>query len=283
MEEQSLYGFIRESMEKNNLKFTKSLGQNFLTDRGVLLDIVEADNLTSEDYVLEIGPGVGVLTRELAKCAKKVVAVEIDRHIIGALKSNISQFENVEVLNEDILKINIDELKKEHFDGNNFKVVANLPYYITTPIIMGLLEQKCGVVSMVVMVQKEVAERMVAKVGKAYGSLSVAVQYYGNVKIERVVKSGCFVPAPKVDSAVVSINIYEKPQIELKSEKVFFEIIKAAFNQRRKTLLNSLSGSPFFQADKSKISEVLGQCGIDTNIRAERLTIQDFANISNSI
>jgi 16S rRNA (adenine1518-N6/adenine1519-N6)-dimethyltransferase len=278
-----LYQFVKNTMKLNRLKFTKSLGQNFLIDDSVLEDIIKISGVCKEDYVLEVGPGIGVLTRELCENAKKVVVVEIDNHIIDTLKKSIVMYDNVEIINDDILKIDINKIKEEYFDGNDFKLVANLPYYITTPIIMGILENNTGVKSITVMVQKEVADRMVAKKGKAYGVLSVAVQYYGQVSIDRIVPPTSFMPSPKVHSAVVKIDVYEKPQISLKSKETFFKIVKSAFNQRRKTIVNSLSASPFFDGSKEYIKEVLTQCEIDLLARPETLSIDDFANISNNI
>lgn len=282
MEKNNLQLFIKDTMRKNNLRFTKSLGQNFLKDENVLDDIIDIAEVCDEDYILEIGPGLGVLTRKLALSAKKVVAIEIDKHIIETLKGELSGFDNVEIINKDILKVDINEIKDQYFSGNKFKVVANLPYYITTPIIMKLLESRVQMDSLVVMVQKEVAERLVAKTGKAYGAISIAVQYYGEPTIGRLVPAGCFIPAPKVDSAVIKIDIHKQPQVQVTSEEIFFKVVRASFNQRRKTLLNGLSQA-FLNGDKEKLKHALIECNLDLNIRGEKLSIEQFANLSNKI
>ena len=283
MSNNELSNFVRESMHKDELRFTKSLGQNFLIDQSVLFDIIEYSELTKEDNVLEIGAGIGVLTRELAKVSNNVVAVEIDKHIIETLQKNVSGFENVNIINKDILKMDFGAISHDYFNGENFKIVANLPYYITTPIIMGLLESKCCNQSMVFMVQKEVAQRMIAVKGKAYGALSVAVQYYGEPSIKRIVSSSCFVPHPKVDSAVIKIDIYNGCPINIISSDIFFKVVRAAFNQRRKTIVNSLLGSPLIKGDKNLIIDVLGKAKIPTNARPESLSLVNFADISNAL
>lgn len=283
MQKDNLHSFIKDTMKKNNLRFTKSLGQNFLKDENVLDDIIDIADVSKEDYILEIGPGLGVLTKRIAQAAKKVVAVEIDKHIIETLKSELAAFDNVEIINKDILKVDINQIKEEYFGGNEFKVVANLPYYITTPIIMKILESRVKISSLVVMVQKEVAERLVATSGKEYGAISVAVQYYGKPTIGRIVSAGCFIPAPKVDSAVIRVDIYKQPPVQISSEEIFFKVVRFAFNQRRKTLLNALSQGTFVDGDKEKLRNIIEECNLDANIRGEKLSIQDFANISNKL
>ncbi len=285
----------RDLIKKYNLRLVKSLGQNFLNDYGVVMDIAESAGVGPEDLVLEVGPGIGSMTVELAKEAGKVLAVEIDKNLIGPLKANLSEFSNVEVINKDILKVNIKELISEHLEkgiegsgGNevkpfrSVKVVANLPYYITTPIIMKFLEENPGIDTMVFMVQKEVAQRMAANPGrKDYGALSVAVQFYSKPEIVFNVPPHCFIPQPEVDSSVVRLQIYKEPPVDLLDKDAFFKTVKAAFGQRRKTLVNALSNSGFARVSKEEIKEILINLGIGEKQRGETLSISQFAELSN--
>lgn len=272
----------RNLIRKHNIRLTKSLGQNFLTDENVVKRIVDAAEVCDNDLVIEIGPGVGSMTTELAKRAQKVIAVEIDRHLIPALKENLSEFSNVDIINKDIMKVDIKELQNGA-EAANVKVVANLPYYITTPIIMKLLEEDNDIDLMVFMVQKEVAQRMAAKPGgKDYGALSVAVQYYSKPEKAFNVAPHCFVPQPEVDSTVIKLNINQVPPVKLMDKELFFKVVKASFGQRRKTLVNALSNSGNFQKTKDEIKEVLNKLGIDENARGETLSITQFAELSNS-
>ena len=271
----------KELIKKHNLRLVKALGQNFLNDDGVVEDIVDAGEIGPEDLVMEVGPGIGSMTRELAKRAGKVLAVEIDRNLIGPLKSALSEYGNVEIINSDILKIDIRELLlRELYNDKgekafkNVKVMANLPYYITTPIIMKFLEENPGIDTMVFMVQKEVAERMVAKPGgKDYGALSVAVQFYSRARIEFIVPPHCFIPQPEVDSSVIRLEIYKEPPVDLLDRDMFFKTVKASFGQRRKTLVNALANSGFSRASKEELKGILTSLGIDEKQRGETLSI----------
>lgn len=272
---------VREEMAANGLKFNKAFGQNFLKDDEVLFKIVEAANLNQEDCVLEIGPGMGALTRELAKKAEKVVAVEIDRGLIEPLKEKLADFENVEIINEDILRVNLKKLFEEKFKNKTVKVVANLPYYITTPIIMRLLEEKTGICDIVIMIQKEVAERLVATAGsKAYGAISVAVNYYSRPEKVVEVPPHAFVPQPKVWSEVVKLSVYSEPKVKVKNEGMFFALVKGAFGQRRKTLVNAAGNYPPLKTDKETVRQALLKMGINENARGETLSIEQFAELS---
>lgn len=274
---------INNSIKKHNIKFTKSLGQNFLIDDNVVKNIVDLGALTKDDLVIEIGPGIGNMTRELAKRAGFVVAIEIDRHLISALMENLEEFSNVRVLNQDILKVDVNEIIND-FSFSSVKIVANLPYYITTPIIMGLLEKEVKVDRMVFMIQKEVAKRMVAKEGtKDYGALTVAVNYYATPKIAFIVSPSCFIPKPEVESAVVELDIDKIPKVNLISKDIFRRTIRASFSQRRKTLLNALSSSMGFDISKDEYRKLFMKIGINENQRGETLTIYQFAELSNEI
>lgn len=281
----------KEIVKKFNIRMTKSLGQNFLIDGNIVRNIVDAAGVKESDIVIEIGPGVGSMTVELASRAGRVIAVEIDRHLIAALSENLRDFNNIEIINEDILKIDIknsiiEKFKTEQsgFKPDSIKVVANLPYYITTPIIMKFLEEVPDVDVMVFMVQKEVADRMVAKPGgKDYGALSVAVQYYSKPEKIFNVPPHCFIPQPDVDSSVIRLNTYKKPPVELLSRDLFFKTVKAAFGQRRKTLVNAISNSGYFSQNKEEIKQILSNLGIDENQRGETLTIMQFAELANSL
>lgn len=273
---------VKNIMRKHNVRFSKSLGQNFIIDEFVIDDIIEKSNINSEDCILEIGPGIGVLTQALAEKAKKVLAVELDNKLIPVLNETLEDYDNVDIIHNDILKVDINKEIKERF-GQSVKVVANLPYYITTPIIMRLLEEKINVNEIIVMVQKEVAERMISSPGvKAYGSLSVAVQYYCDATIVLDVPRENFLPAPNVDSAVIKLSLRDEPIVDLIDEEYFFKVIKGAFALRRKTLVNSLSKSQI-SLDKDLVKNVLIKIGFDTRIRGEKLTIEDFAKLSNEL
>ncbi len=270
-------------IKKHNIKFTKSLGQNFLIDENIITKIVNLGNIKKEDLVIEIGPGIGNMTVELAKKAGQVVAVEIDKHLLSALEENLKEFNNVMIINEDILKVDVNEIISR-FKFKSVKVIANLPYYITTPIIMGLLEKQVNIDKMVFMIQKEVSERMVAKEGtKNYGSLTVAVNYYASPRIAFIVSPNCFIPKPEVDSAVVELVIDKVPKVDLVDKDVFRRTVRASFSQRRKTLLNALSSSMGFNISKDNYRKIFNKLGIKENQRGETLTIYQFAKLSNEI
>ncbi|MBQ5883731.1 MAG: 16S rRNA (adenine(1518)-N(6)/adenine(1519)-N(6))-dimethyltransferase RsmA [Clostridia bacterium] len=267
-------------MQKYNLSFHKGLGQNFLYDENYLEKIVDAGEITKDDTVLEIGPGLGVLTEKMAPKAKKVIAVEIDNNIIPALKENLKDFDNVEIINEDILKTDIKFITKNEA---NIKVIANLPYYITTPIITKLLESDINLERIVIMVQKEVAERLTSCVGtKDYGAITVCVNFFADTSLLFTVPKGAFVPAPKVDSAVVKLLLPKKEPVLVKNKDMFFKTVKGAFSQRRKTLLNSLS-SFFNTLSKDDIKNAITNSGFDENIRGEKLDIYDFVKLSENL
>lgn len=271
-----------EILQKYNFHFQKKFGQNFLIDAHVLDKIIHAASITPNDFVLEIGPGIGVMTQHLAECARKVVAVEIDSHLIPILEQTLSDYENVEIVNEDILKVDINNLIEKYNHGKPIKVVANLPYYITTPIIMGLFEKHVPLESMTVMVQKEVAKRMQASPGsKDYGALSLAVQYYAAPYLAANVPPNCFMPRPTVGSAVIRLTCHPKPPVETDNERLMFQLIRAAFNQRRKTLANALTNYAELSFSKETIQNVLKQCQFPDNVRGEALTLADFAALSN--
>lgn len=272
-----------EVLQKYDFVFQKKFGQNFLIDSHVLDKIVSAAGITKNDFVLEIGPGIGTMTQYLAASARKVFAVEIDKALIPILEDTLKEFDNVQVINQDILKVDIKKLAEEHNDGKPIKVVANLPYYITTPIIMGLFESQVPIDSITVMVQKEVADRM--KVGpgtKDYGALSLAVQYYAEPYIVVNVPPNCFMPRPKVGSAVIRLTRHEKPPVEVADEKLMFRLIRASFNQRRKTLANGLNNSPELSYSKEEIQQTIEKCGFKAGIRGEALTLEDFAKLANA-
>lgn len=280
MEDNRLYSprYIKYIMDKYGFRFSKSLGQNFLIDGNIVRNIVKGADITKEDYVLEIGPGIGTLTEELALNAKKVVAVELDRSLLPVLDETLGKYDNIEIIHGDILKLDIEEIIREKLDGRSIKVVANLPYYVTTPIIGKLLEDSLDIQAIVVMVQKEVADRMVAGPGtKSYGSLSVFVNFYSNPEILLIAPKTVFMPQPKIDSAVIKLNI-RKELTDIDREK-FFKVVKAGFSKRRKTILNCLS-SYGFELDKDTIRQALEDVNIDPRERAENLLIEDFINIS---
>lgn len=269
-------------LQKYHFNFQKKFGQNFLIDPHVLDKIIGAAGITKDDMVLEIGPGIGTMTQYLSCAARRVVAVEIDKNLIPILEDTLQGFDNVEVINEDVLKLDLAKLAQEKNDGKPLKVVANLPYYITTPIIMGLFENQVPVSSITVMVQKEVADRMQAGPGtKDYGALSLAVQYYVSPYIAANVPPNCFMPRPKVGSAVICLTRYQKPPIQVEDEKLMFRIIRASFNQRRKTLVNGMKNSPELDYTKEQIEGAILSTGQKVNVRGEALTLEEFAQIAN--
>ena len=271
-----------EILQKYHFTFQKKFGQNFLIDTHVLDKIIRSAEITKEDMVLEIGPGIGTMTQYLAEAAGKVVAVEIDRNLIPILSETLKDYDNVRIINEDVLKVDIRKLAEEENEGRPIKVVANLPYYITTPIIMGLFENQVPVECITVMVQKEVARRMQTGPGsKDYGALSLAVQYYADPYIVANVPPNCFMPRPKVGSAVIRLTRHAVPPVEVEDEKLMFSVIRAAFNQRRKTLYNGLKNSGEFEEEI--IREAIEQLGKGANVRGETLTLEEFARLSNHI
>ena len=271
-------------LQKYNFVFQKKFGQNFLIDTHVLDKIIRSAEITKDDFVLEIGPGIGTMTQYLACAAGKVVAVEIDRALIPILEDTLEGYDNVTVINEDVLKVDIAKLAEEQNGGKPIKVVANLPYYITTPIIMGLFEKNVPIKSITVMVQKEVADRMQVGPGtKDYGALSLAVQYYAKPYIVANVPPNCFMPRPKVGSAVIRLERYEKPPVEVKDEKLMFRIIRASFNQRRKTLANGLKNSPELDFTKEEIEVAIETLGKGPSVRGEALTLEQFAWLSDAL
>ncbi len=270
-------------LQKYNFNFQKKFGQNFLIDTSVLERIISSAEITKDDMVLEIGPGIGTMTQYLCEAAREVVAVEIDKNLIPILEDTLSAYDNVTVLNEDILKVDINKLAKERNQGRPIKVVANLPYYITTPIIMGLFESQVPLDSITIMVQKEVADRMQVGPGtKDYGALSLAVQYYAKPQIVANVPPNCFMPRPNVGSTVIRLTRYEEPPVKVEDEKLMFRLIRASFNQRRKTLVNGLTngGIPVTKAD---LTAILESMDLPANIRGEALTLEQFATLANKI
>ena len=282
MDRLSSHRATEEVVNKHNFKFSKSLGQNFLIDDNVIDRILEGARLSETDRIIEVGPGIGTLTREMGKVAENVVAIEIDKTLIPILKETLADLDNVEVVNEDILKVDVQGLINEKLNGGPVKLVANLPYYITTPIVMKFLEEDIPVTDIVVMVQKEVADRMNAKPStKDYGALSVAVQYYCDTEIVAKAPRHMFVPQPNVDSIVIGLHVRDEKKYVVDNEDIFFKTVKASFGQRRKTLLNSLGGLGFLSKDE--IREALQAANIDEKRRGETLSIDEFANLSNEI
>lgn len=268
-------------LQKYNFNFQKKFGQNFLIDTSVLDRIISAAEITKEDCVLEIGPGIGTMTQYLAESAREVVAVEIDKALIPILQDTLSEYDNVTVINEDILKVDINRIVQEKNEGRPIKVVANLPYYITTPIIMGLFESHVPLKSITIMVQKEVADRMQVGPGtKDYGALSLAVQYYAKPQIVANVPPNCFMPRPNVGSAVIRLTRYEQPPVQVEDEKKMFALIRASFNQRRKTLVNGLTNAPELKLTKEAVAEALEKMNLSPTIRGEALTLEQFARLS---
>lgn len=271
-------------LQKHDFHFQKKFGQNFLIDPHVLDKIIEAAEVTKDDFVLEIGPGIGTMTQYLACAAGKVAAVEIDKALIPILEDTLDGYDNVQVINEDVLKVDIAELAKRENEGKPIKVVANLPYYITTPIIMGLFESHVPIDSITIMVQKEVADRMQEGPGsKEYGALSLAVQYYAKPEIVVNVPPSCFMPQPKVGSAVIRLTRHSEPPVTVKSEKLLFQVIRASFNQRRKTLANGLANYGAFGLPKEELQACIEELGVPVNIRGEALSLEQFAQLSNII
>lgn len=274
---------IKGILKKYNFNFSHSLGQNFIINPKICPKIAKFSESNKDTGVIEIGPGVGVLTKELAKISKKVLAIEIDKRLIPVLKYTLSDFENVEIINQDVLKININELIKDKF--KNFKdiiICANLPYYITSPIIMKLLEENLPIKSITLMVQKEVAERICSEVGsKNSSSLTVAINYYSSAEFLFEVKKENFMPSPKVDSAVIKLNIHDKYKLQVQNENTFFKVVKAAFSQRRKTILNSLLNG--LDLNKDEIKLLLLKANVKENLRAENLTMNQFIQLSNDL
>ena len=270
-------------LSRYGFSFQKKFGQNFLIDENVVEKIVRDAGVTKDDFVLEIGPGIGTMTQILCENAREVVAVEIDDKLIPILmEDTLSWYDNVTVIHEDILKLDIVKLANERNGGKPIKVVANLPYYITTPIIMGLFESHVPLDSITIMVQKEVADRMQVGPGtKDYGALSLAVQYYAKPQILLNVPASCFMPRPNVDSAVIQLTRYEKPPVEVADEHLMFRLIRASFNQRRKTMTNSVGNSPELSVSKEQMAAALEKCGLSATVRGEALTLAQFAELAN--
>ena len=270
-------------LNRYGFSFQKKFGQNFLIDENVVEKIVRDAGVTKDDFVLEIGPGIGTMTQILCENAREGVAVEIDDKLIPILtEDTLSWYDNVTVIHEDILKLDIVKLANERNGGKPIKVVANLPYYITTPIIMGLFESHVPLDSITIMVQKEVADRMQVGPGtKDYGALSLAVQYYAKPQILLNVPASCFMPRPNVDSAVIQLTRYEKPPVEVADEHLMFRLIRASFNQRRKTMTNSVGNSPELSVSKEQMAAALEKCGLSATVRGEALTLEQFAELAN--
>ena len=273
-----------EVIKKYEFCFQKKFGQNFLIDGHVLDKIIAGAGVTKDDMVLEIGPGIGTMTQYLAEAAGKVVAVEIDRNLLPILQETLADYDNVKVIHADVLSLDLEKLVQEENGGRPIKVVANLPYYITTPIIMALFEQHVPLANVTVMVQKEVAARMKSGPGsKDYGALSLAVQYYAEPYIVANVPCNCFMPRPNVDSAVIRLTRYEEPPVQVKDEKMLFKIIRASFNQRRKTLQNGLNNSSELNFTKDQIAAAIAEAGFSPSVRGEALTLEQFAMLANCI
>ena len=270
-----------EVIKKYEFCFQKKFGQNFLIDGHVLDKIIAGAGVTKDDMVLEIGPGIGTMTQYLAEAAGKVVAVEIDRNLLPILQETLADYDNVKVIHADVLSLDLEKLVQEENGGSPIKVVANLPYYITTPIIMALFEQHVPLANVTVMVQKEVAARMKSGPGsKDYGALSLAVQYYAEPYIVANVPCNCFMPRPNVDSAVIRLTRYEEPPVQVKDEKMLFKIIRASFNQRRKTLQNGLNNSSELNFTKDQIAAAIAEAGFSPSVRGEALTLEQFAKLT---
>ena len=270
-----------EVLQKYNFNFQKKFGQNFLIDTHVLEKIIDASEITKDDCVLEIGPGIGTMTQYLAESAREVIAVEIDKALLPILGDTLKEYDNVTIINDDILKVDINRIVEEKNNGQPIKVVANLPYYITTPIIMGLFESHVPLKSITIMVQKEVADRMQVGPGtKDYGALSLAVQYYAKPEIVANVPPNCFIPRPNVGSAVIRLTRYEEPPVTVEDERFMFNLIRASFNQRRKTLVNGLQNGGLGLA-KEAILSALEEMNLPATIRGEALTLEQFALLSN--
>jgi 16S rRNA (adenine1518-N6/adenine1519-N6)-dimethyltransferase len=275
-------GTIKDILSRHGFTFSKSLGQNFLINPSVCPRMAEFSGAGSGVGVIEIGPGIGVLTNELCQLADKVVAVELDKRLLPVLDETLAEYDNLKIINADVLELDLNKLIEEEFRGMEVVVCANLPYYITSPVIMKLLEDKLPIKAITVMVQKEAAQRICAEVGsRQSGAVTVSVNYYAQPEMLFSVSAGSFMPAPKVDSAVIRLNILDEPPVFVEDEKKFFEVVKAAFSQRRKILANSLSSG--FSMEKSRVFEILAECEIPENIRAEKLSLQNFADIANCL
>ncbi|MBS6558679.1 MAG: 16S rRNA (adenine(1518)-N(6)/adenine(1519)-N(6))-dimethyltransferase RsmA [Clostridiales bacterium] len=273
-----------EIIQKYQFGFQKKFGQNFLIDDHVLTKIMDGANVTKDDFVLEIGPGIGTMTQYLAERARQVLAVEIDTKLLPILEETLAPYDNVEVLNNDILKVDMNEIANKYNNGKPIKVVANLPYYITTPIIMGLFESGVPIDNITVMVQKEVADRMQVGPGtKDYGALSLAVQYYAEPYIIANVPPNCFIPRPNVGSAVIRLTRHQEPPVQVKDEKLMFRIIRASFNQRRKTLQNGLNNAQDLSFSKEEIVKAIESIGLKATVRGEALTLEEFAKLSDAL
>lgn len=273
-----------EIIQKYGFNFQKKFGQNFLIDTHVLERIIEESGITKDDCILEIGPGIGTMTQYLCENAREVIAVEIDKALIPILEDTLSAYDNVTVINDDILKVDVQKIVDEKNGGRPIKVVANLPYYITTPIIMGLFESHLPLKSITIMVQKEVADRMQVGPGtKDYGALSLAVQYYAKPEIVANVPPNCFMPRPNVGSAVIRLTKYEEPPVFVENEELMFSLIRATFNQRRKTMVNAIGNAPNLNITKEQVTEVLSEMGESATVRGETFTLEKFAEFSNHI
>lgn len=273
-----------EIIQKYGFNFQKKFGQNFLIDTHVLDKIIEESGITKDDCVLEIGPGIGTMTQYLCENAREVIAVEIDKALIPILEDTLSEYDNVTVINDDILKVDVQKIVDEKNGGRPIKVVANLPYYITTPIIMGLFESHLPLKSITIMVQKEVADRMQVGPGtKDYGALSLAVQYYAKPEIVANVPPNCFMPRPNVGSAVIRLTKYEEPPVYVENEEFMFSLIRATFNQRRKTLVNAIGNAPNLNITKEQVAEVLSEMGESATVRGETFTLEKFAEFTNKL
>lgn len=284
MSELSNFKNTQEIIKKHNFSIQKKYGQNFLIDEHVLNKIIAAAELTEDDYVIEIGPGIGTMTERMAPECRHVTAIEIDKELIPILSETLSGFNNVDIINEDVLKVDLNKLIAERNDNKPVKVVANLPYYITTPIIMSLLENKIPIDTITVMVQKEVADRMMVGPGtKDYGALSLAVQYYAKPYIVANVPMNCFIPRPNVASAVIRLTCHKEPPVTVKDEKLMFNLIRASFNQRRKTLINGISNFSGLSYTKEQVAMALNSIGLSENIRGEALDLEKFAKLSDAL
>lgn len=275
-------GTIKNILNRHGFTFSKSLGQNFLINPTVCPRMAELSGADEGVGVIEIGPGIGVLTNELCRLADKVVAIELDKRLLPVLDETLSEYDNLKVINDDVLKIDLNKLIEDEFSGMEVVVCANLPYYITSPVIMKLLEDKLPVSAITVMVQKEAAQRICAEVGsRQSGAVTVSVNYYAKPEMLFTVSSGSFMPAPKVDSAVIRLNILDEPPVKVYDEKKFFSVVKAAFSQRRKVVSNSISSG--LSINKAKAFEILEKSGVSQNARAEQLSLQNFADIANNL
>ena len=284
MSELSNFKNTQDIIKKHNFSIQKKYGQNFLIDEHVLNKIIAAAELNKDDYVIEIGPGIGTMTERMAPECKHVTAIEIDKELIPILSETLSRFDNVDIINEDVLKVDLNKLIAERNDNKPVKVVANLPYYITTPIIMSLLENNIPIDTITVMVQKEVADRMMVGPGtKDYGALSLAVQYYAKPYIVANVPMNCFIPRPNVASAVIRLTCHKEPPVTVKDERLMFKLIRASFNQRRKTLINGVSNFAELSFSKDQVANALKSIGLNENIRGEALDLEKFAKLSDAL